>query len=146
MFLVQAGKLTTKNSCARNLYRLLAGISFISQLLQNLARNRHKPLRQAASEAYDATLSAMHGYMVRMAIKTSMYMLPTREAFLTSINETGAQIPKIPQKLARWKSFGYGSGACIREARMHMGFWKDMEDDSCTFMPAKRMGPQGFES
>jgi hypothetical protein len=47
-------------------------------------------LRQAAAEAYDATLSNMHGYMVRMAIKTSMYMLPNRDQFLASINETGA--------------------------------------------------------
>jgi hypothetical protein len=84
----KAGKLTTKNSCARNLFRLLSGISFISKLLQNMANDRQKPLRQAAAEAYDATLSNMHGYMVRMAIKTSMYMLPNRDHFLASINET----------------------------------------------------------
>ena len=36
----QAGKLTTKNSCARNLFRLLSGISFISKLLQNMANDR----------------------------------------------------------------------------------------------------------
>ena len=86
---MQAGKVTTKNSCARNLYRLLAGISFISKLLQNLAQDRNKPLRQAAAEAYDATLAAAHGMMVRMAVKGSMYMLPNRETFLASINETG---------------------------------------------------------
>lgn len=84
----KAGKLTTKNSCARNLFRLLAGISFISKLLQNMANDRQKTLRQAAGEAYDATLSSMHGYMVRMAIKTSMYMLPSRDQFLGSIHET----------------------------------------------------------
>ena len=54
---------------------------------------RQKTLRQAASEAYDATLSNMHGYMVRMAIRTSMYMLPNRDQFLASINETGAPTP-----------------------------------------------------
>lgn len=84
----KAGTLTTKNSCARNLFRLLAGISFISKLLQNMANDRQKTLRQAAGEAYDATLSNMHGYMVRMAIKTSMYMLPHRDHFLASISET----------------------------------------------------------
>ena len=54
---------------------------------------RQKTLRQAAAEAYDATLSNMHGYMVRMAIKTSMYMLPNRDQFLASIHETGMQGP-----------------------------------------------------
>jgi len=84
----KAGTLKTKNSCARNLFRLLSGISFISKLLQNMANDRQKTLRQAAAEAYDVTLSNMHGYMVRMAIKTSMYMLPNRDQFLASINET----------------------------------------------------------
>lgn len=86
--------MTTKNSCSRNLYRLLSGISFISKLLQNLAKDRQKTLRIAAAEAYDATLASAHGYMVRMAIKTSMYMLPTRETFLSSINETGTPFPR----------------------------------------------------
>jgi len=54
------------------------------------SHHRRKPLRQAAAEAYDVTLSNMHSYMVRMAIKTSMYMLPNRDQFLASINETGA--------------------------------------------------------
>ena len=92
---VQAGRVTTKNSCSRNLYRLLAGISFISQLLQNLAKDRQKPLRIAVSEAYDATLASMHGYMVRMAIKTSMYMLPARDTFMASIQETGASLAEV---------------------------------------------------
>ena len=85
-----------KNSCARNLHRLLAGIDFIAKLLQNLAADRSKPLRQAASEAYDATLAKAHGMMVKMGVRTSMYMLPTREAFLASINETGEHINTLP--------------------------------------------------
>ena len=36
-FPAQAGRVTTKNSCARNLSRLLSGVAFISSLLQRLA-------------------------------------------------------------------------------------------------------------
>ena len=42
------------------------------------------------SEAYDATLSPIHTYFVRMAIKTSIYLLPDRATFIASIGETGA--------------------------------------------------------
>jgi hypothetical protein len=44
---------------------------------------------QAASDAYDATLAPVHTYFVRMAVKTSMYLLPDRATFLASIGETG---------------------------------------------------------
>lgn len=44
---------------------------------------------QAASEAYDVTLAPVHTYFVRMAVKTSMYLLPDRATFLSSIGETG---------------------------------------------------------
>lgn len=45
---------------------------------------------QAASDAYDATLAPVHTYFVRMAVKTSMYLLPDRATFIASIGETGA--------------------------------------------------------
>ena len=45
---------------------------------------------QAASDAYEATLAPVHTYFVRMAVKTSMYLLPDRATFIASIGETGA--------------------------------------------------------
>lgn len=51
-------------------------------------------LREAANEAYSATLAPIHTYLVRAAIRTSMFLLPDRTAFLTSIGETGA--PCLP--------------------------------------------------
>lgn len=41
------------------------------------------------SDAYDRTLAAIHAWVVRAGIKTGMMALPTREAFLASIGETG---------------------------------------------------------
>lgn len=46
----QAGKVTTKNSCARNLSRLLSGVAFISSLLQRLAADPAVSLRCAAAQ------------------------------------------------------------------------------------------------
>lgn len=40
--------MTTKNSCARNLSRLLSGVAFISSLLQRLAADPAVSLRCAA--------------------------------------------------------------------------------------------------
>lgn len=50
-------------------------------------------LLQAASDAYDSTLAPIHTYFVRMAIKTSMYLLPDRATFIASIGETGSLLP-----------------------------------------------------
>ena len=42
--------MTTKNSCARNLSRLLSGVAFISSLLQRLAADPAVSLRCAAAQ------------------------------------------------------------------------------------------------
>ena len=89
MVTVQAGTVTVKNSCSRNLHRLLSSISFISQLLQNLAADNACTLHTAAANAYGNTMASVHNFFVRTAVKTSMYTLPTRAGFLQSIGETG---------------------------------------------------------
>ena len=47
---MQAGRVTTKNSCARNLSRLLSGVAFISGLLQRLAADPAVSLRCAMAQ------------------------------------------------------------------------------------------------
>ena len=86
---VQANCVTKKNSCSRNLFRLCHGVLFISELLKYMYKDKAMPLRSACGQAYDNTLAAAHSWMVKNAIRTSMYMLPTREQFLNSIKETG---------------------------------------------------------
>ena len=46
-------------------------------------------LHTAAANAYNGTMSPIHNFFVRTAVKTSMYTLPTRAGFLESIGETG---------------------------------------------------------
>ena len=89
---LQAGTVTVKNSCSRNLHRLLSSISFISQLLQNLAADNACTLHSAAANAYGNTMAPVHNFFVRTAVKTSMYTLPTRAGFLQSIGETGESV------------------------------------------------------
>lgn len=84
----KAGTVTTKNSCSRNLHRLLSSVSFIQSLLQNLTASKACTLHTAAANAYNGTMSPIHNFFVRAAVKTSMYTLPTREGFLSSIGET----------------------------------------------------------
>ncbi|CAK0783144.1 hypothetical protein CVIRNUC_006340 [Coccomyxa viridis] len=84
----KSNTVTKKNSGSRNLHRLLTAVLFVSGLLQNMAKNSATTLRQAASEAYDATLAPVHTYFVRTAVKASLYLLPDRATFLHSIGET----------------------------------------------------------
>lgn len=86
---LQAGTVTVKNSCSRNLHRLLSSISFISSLLHNLGSSSSCTLHTAASNAYNGSMAQIHNFFVRTAVKTSMYTLPTRQGFLDSIGETG---------------------------------------------------------
>ena len=86
----QAGTVTKKNSCSRNLFRLCHGVLFISELLKYLYKDHNMQLKAACGEAYTNTLASAHSYMVKTAVRASMYMLPTREQFLKSIHETGA--------------------------------------------------------
>ncbi|KAL0030221.1 hypothetical protein WJX77_003427 [Trebouxia sp. C0004] len=84
----KAGTVTTKNSCSRNLHRLLSSVSFISSLLQNLAADKACTLHTATASAYSGTMAPMHNFFVRTAVKGGMYTLPTRAGFLQSIGET----------------------------------------------------------
>ncbi|MEW5298321.1 MAG: hypothetical protein WDW38_000943 [Sanguina aurantia] len=82
------GKLTVKNSCARNLHRLMHVITFLRIILEQLTASPLLSLREAVTNAYELSLSPIHTYVVRTAVWAGMYSLPTRTAFLASIGET----------------------------------------------------------
>ena len=89
---LQKGTVTKKNSESRNLFRLLNGVLFIARMLEKLVKEKSCPLRTACNDAYSEVLASMHSYLVRSAVRASMYMLPTREQFLASIKETGGDL------------------------------------------------------
>lgn len=83
-----AGKVTTKNSCARNLHRLMSALDFVTILLEKLVDNPTVTVGAATSAAYDATLAEIHTMIVRTAIRAGLWALPSRDAFISSIGET----------------------------------------------------------
>ena len=83
---LQDKTITVKNSPGRNLHRLLNTLAFISAIFKGLSAG--KSLKDAVSEAYDATLGLLHAWVVRTGIKAGMLGLPSRDHFLKSIGET----------------------------------------------------------
>ena len=112
---MQRNTVTKKNSESRNLFRLLNGVLFIARMLQNLVKDKSCLLRTACNDAYSEVLASMHSYLVRTAVRGSMYMLPSREQFLASIKETGGQWPQaIPACLClRPVVLADRSAACV---------------------------------
>jgi hypothetical protein len=84
----EADTVTIKNSCSRNLHRLMTSFEFILQLLTLLVSDANMTTREAASTAYDATLAEAHTFVVRAGVKAGLLALPSREHFLHSIGET----------------------------------------------------------
>lgn len=83
-----AGQVTVKNSCARNLHRLMSAFCFVSVLFEKLVDNPGVPVSEATSAAYDCTLAEIHTMIVRTAIRAGMWALPTREQFMVAVGET----------------------------------------------------------
>lgn len=79
---------TSKNSCTRNLHRLLSAILFTKLLLERLLRSPEVALREAAAEAYEASIAPFHTGLIRGIVRAGMLTLPSREGFLVSIGES----------------------------------------------------------
>jgi hypothetical protein len=86
---MQNNTVTVKNSLARNLHRLRTAILFISRIMSGLAEDRSLTLSGAVSSAYVDTLAQYHSAVLRGTCNAGFLLLPTRQAFLASIGETG---------------------------------------------------------
>ena len=84
----QSGKAMVKNSCARNLHRLMLVVSFVRQMLQLLLDNPRMLLKDAFYKAYMGSLAPIHTYVLQTAVWAGLGLLPSRETFLKSIGET----------------------------------------------------------
>ena len=74
---VQAKVAEVKGSCARNLHRILTSISFISEILKNLASDATMTLHAAAADAYDrCACGAKHAAKCLMANVLSSFFAP----------------------------------------------------------------------
>lgn len=84
----RTGRAMIKNSCARNLHRLMLVISFVKQMLQALLENQRMSLKDAFYKAYLGSLASIHTYMLQTAVWAALGLLPTKEHFLKSIGES----------------------------------------------------------
>lgn len=83
-----AGRLTVKNSCARNLHRLMHVVTFLRIILEQLMASPDMTLKDAVWHAYELSLSPIHTYVVRTAVWAGLCSLPLRTTFLASVGET----------------------------------------------------------
>lgn len=83
-----SGRSTVKNSSTRNLHRLVCGLLFLKLLFDHMLKYPHKLLREAASEAYEASIAPFHTALIRGVVRAGMLTLPNRDHFLQSIGET----------------------------------------------------------
>jgi hypothetical protein len=83
-----AGTVTTKGSCSRSLHRLIVALDFLRELLKRLFEDPTITPATATWQAYEVTLGTIHTYVVRQAVWTATFALPTRVQFLESIQET----------------------------------------------------------
>ena len=72
--------MTTKNSCARNLSRLLSGVAFISSLLQRLAADPAVSLRCAAVQTGLLTVGVQGSGFQTLTARCSAWLRTQRSA------------------------------------------------------------------
>jgi len=72
-------------SGARSALRMMWFLDFISALINGLLDNPTAELAECTRKAYTAALEHRHTWIVRTAIGSAMYFLPTRTAFLASL-------------------------------------------------------------
>jgi hypothetical protein len=108
------GGIEKQRSAARELFRLLWTLDFITALINGLANDPTLTLKAAAVSAYASTLSPHHGKLVRMTVSAALMLLPDRHTFLKSIagKEGGEEKPEF---VARLKDLT-GSFAPVQES------------------------------
>lgn len=72
-------------STSRTLLRLMWFFDFITNIFDNLERNRTMKVSDCCKKAYDESLGPHHPLAVRMAAKTAMSFTPSREKFLKEL-------------------------------------------------------------
>jgi hypothetical protein len=103
--LLQANTMTKRNSLARNLHRLRTVVHFIQRIMFLLASDNEVSLSAAVSKAYNETMGPYHSTLVRTTCQAGFMLLPTREAFLDSIGETGMRMSNACKRLLQnWHS------------------------------------------
>ncbi len=131
-----SGKAMVKNSCARNLHRLMLVVSFVRQMLQQLLDNPRMQLKDAFYKAYMGSLASIHTYVLQTAVWAALGLLPSREAFLKSIGET----EQSARAAAAAGSIIDGATEVVAQLEKLFADVGQMPASDVTFFPAKPAG------
>ncbi|CAG2247975.1 ceramide-1-phosphate transfer protein-like [Mytilus edulis] len=75
-----------KASGSRTLLRLHRALEFTSRLMHDVkAADEHGKMSHITKEAYDATLSKHHPWLIRKGVHVAVYTLPTRKHFIEKL-------------------------------------------------------------
>ncbi|ESK88848.1 het-c2 protein [Moniliophthora roreri MCA 2997] len=83
------------------LVRLVRGLAFTCQALQNMQADRSSELHVCFKRSYDAVLKHHHSFVVRSVVSVAIRAVPRRNDFYDRIAE-GGSVEKLDTELARW--------------------------------------------
>lgn len=87
-------------SGARSLLRLMWFLDFLQALIGRLVSDTDaKELRACAQEAYDEALAPHHPWVLRKTIGAAMYLLPSKDSFMTTLAGDASSPAELRPKL-----------------------------------------------
>ena len=80
---------TSPEAVSRPLHRVTNGLKFLNLLLGDMLREGNEDhLRVSAKRAFSGSIEYYLAWAVKKAVAAGLYLLPSRDAFLTKIGET----------------------------------------------------------
>lgn len=83
------------------LVRLVRGLLFTCQALQNMQKDSSTELHVCFKRSYDAILRHHHSFLVRSAVSVAIRAVPHRHDFYSRLTQGGSH-EKFDDELARW--------------------------------------------
>ncbi|KZT00574.1 glycolipid transfer protein [Laetiporus sulphureus 93-53] len=83
------------------LVRLIRGLLFTCQALQNMQSDKSSELHTCFKQSYDVVLGHQHTFLVRSAVSLAMRAIPNRRDFYDRITQGGSH-KKFDAELAKW--------------------------------------------
>ncbi|KAK7038779.1 hypothetical protein VNI00_010665 [Paramarasmius palmivorus] len=83
------------------LVRLIRGLAFTCQALQNMQADRSSELHVCFKRSYDAVLRHHHSFVVRSVVSVAIRAVPRRHDFYQRIAQ-GGSVEKLDIELTKW--------------------------------------------
>ncbi|EIM79286.1 glycolipid transfer protein [Stereum hirsutum FP-91666 SS1] len=83
------------------LVRLVRGLAFTCQALQNVQSDRSAELHVCFKRAYDTVLRHHHTFVIRSVVSVAIRAVPRRNDFYSRIAQ-GGSVDKLDEEMAKW--------------------------------------------